>query len=244
MRTLSRFIGLILSDEHMENLTIKSWAEDDRPREKLLEKGRHVLTEAELIGILIGSGNQEETAVGLAQRILASINNDLAELGKLNVSDLMRFKGIGQAKAVSILAALELGRRRRPVATGERTKLTSSQDAFQLIQSTFLDLPHEEFWMILLNRSNQLIRKECVSKGGVSGTVVDPKMVFKPALQYLACSMIICHNHPSGNLNPSASDIKITKQLKEAGRTLEIPVLDHLIVAEEKYYSFADNGLM
>jgi DNA repair protein RadC len=228
----------------MENLTIKTWAEEDRPREKLLEKGRHVLTEAELIGILIGSGSRDETAVGLAKRILASIDNDLAELGKMNVSDLMRFKGIGKAKAVSILAALELGRRRKPVESGSRSKLTSSNDAFQFIQNVFLDLPHEEFWILLLNRSNQVIRKEFISKGGVSGTVVDPKMVFKPALQYLACSMIICHNHPSGNLTPSASDLKITRQLKEAGQTLEIPVLDHLIVAEEKYYSFADNGLM
>jgi DNA repair protein RadC len=228
----------------MENLTIKSWAEDDRPREKLLEKGRHVLTEAELIGILIGSGSRDETAVGLAKRILSSIDNDLVELGKMNVNELMRFKGIGKAKAVSILAALELGRRRKPLVAASRVKVISSEDAFQFIQNVFLDLPHEEFWILLLSRSNQVIRKEFISKGGVSGTVVDPKMVFKPALNYLACSMIICHNHPSGNLKPSASDLKITKQLKEAGLTLEIPVLDHLIVAEEKYYSFADNGLM
>ena len=228
----------------MENLTIKSWAEDDRPREKLLEKGRQMLTEAELIGILIGSGSRDETAVDVAKRILASINNDLGELGKLSVSDLMQFKGIGKAKAVSILAALELGRRRNSTEIVSKKKLISSEDAFRAIQPTFADLPHEEFWVLLLSRSNQLIRKECISKGGVSGTVVDPKLVFKPALQHLACAMIICHNHPSGSLKPSDADLKITKQLKEAGHTLEIPVLDHLIVGEDKYYSFADNGLI
>jgi DNA repair protein RadC len=160
------------------------------------------------------------------------------------VNDLMRFKGIGKAKAVSILAALELGRRRNSTEMGSKKKVISSDDAFRIVQTTFSDLPHEEFWVILLSRSNQLIRKELISKGGVSGTVVDPKMVFKPALQHLACAMILCHNHPSGNLKPSESDLKITRQLKEAGQTLEIPVLDHLIVGDGKYYSFADNGLM
>ncbi len=156
----------------------------------------------------------------------------------------MQFKGIGKAKAVSILAALELGRRRNSTEIVSKKKLISSEDAFRAIQPTFADLPHEEFWVLLLSRSNQLIRKECISKGGVSGTVVDPKLVFKPALQHLACAMIICHNHPSGSLKPSDADLKITKQLKEAGHTLEIPVLDHLIVGEDKYYSFADNGLI
>jgi DNA repair protein RadC len=228
----------------MENTTIKSWAEDDRPREKLLEKGRHVLSEAELIAILIGSGNREETAVDLAKRILSSTGYDLHALGKLGVNDLLRFKGIGEAKAVGILAALELGRRRKLAEPLVRDKISSSAEAFQLMKSLFADLPHEEFWILLLSRSSRVIRKECISRGGLSGTVVDPKIVFKSALQNTASSMILFHNHPSGNLKPSEADLRITIQLKDAGRLLEIPVLDHLIVADEEYYSFADNCLM
>ena len=228
----------------MENLTIKAWAEDDRPREKLLEKGRHVLTEAELIAILIGSGNREETAVGLAQRILSGSGNDLRSLAKLGVAELTKFKGIGEAKAIAIIAALELGRRRKDSETAVQEKIISSGDAFKQVKPVFMDLLHEEFWILFLSRSNNLIRKEFISRGGVSGTLVDPKMVFKPALQYLASSMILCHNHPSGNLKPSEADLQITKQLKEAGKSLEIPVLDHIIVAEEEYYSFADNNLI
>jgi DNA repair protein RadC len=228
----------------MENLTIKTWAEDDRPREKLLEKGRHVLSEAELIAILIGSGNREETAVGLAQRILSGSGNDLRNLAKLGVADLTKFKGIGEAKAIAIIAALELGRRRKDSETNVQEKIISSGDAFKQVKPVFMDLLHEEFWILLLSRSNHLIRREFISRGGVSGTLVDPKMVFKPALQYLASSMILCHNHPSGNLKPSEADLKITNQLREAGKSLEIPVLDHIIVAEEEYYSFADNSLI
>jgi DNA repair protein RadC len=226
----------------MENLTIKTWAEDDRPREKLLEKGRHVLSE--LIAILIGSGNREETAVGLAQRILSGSGNDLRNLAKLGVADLTKFKGIGEAKAIAIIAALELGRRRKDSETNVQEKIISSGDAFKQVKPVFMDLLHEEFWILLLSRSNHLIRREFISRGGVSGTLVDPKMVFKPALQYLASSMILCHNHPSGNLKPSEADLKITNQLREAGKSLEIPVLDHIIVAEEEYYSFADNSLI
>jgi DNA repair protein RadC len=228
----------------MENLTIKSWAEEDRPREKLRDKGRHVLSEAELLAILLGSGNTEETAVALSQRILASNGNSLSELSKQSIKDLTRFKGIGEAKAITLIAALELGRRRKNTEAPKREKVISSGDAFEQVKSLFLDLPHEEFWILLLNRSNQLIRKEFISRGGVTGTVVDPKMIFKPALQHLACSMILCHNHPSGNLKPSEADIKITLQLQQAGRTLEIPILDHLIVCEEQYFSFADQHLM
>jgi DNA repair protein RadC len=219
----------------MENLTIKTWAEDDRPREKLLEKGRHVLSEAELIAILIGSGNREETAVGLAQRILSGSGNDLRNLAKLGVADLTKFKGIGEAKAIAIIAALELGRRRKDSETNVQEKIISSGDAFKQVKPVFMDLLHEEFWILLLSRSNHLIRREFISRGGVSGTLVDPKMVFKPALQYLASSMILCHNHPSGNLKPSEADLKITNQLREAGKSLEIPVLDHII---------ADNSLI
>lgn len=228
----------------MENLSIKSWAEEDRPREKLRDKGRHVLTEAELIAILIGSGNSDESAVALGQRILAGSGNNLSLLSKQGIQDLMRFRGIGEAKAIALIAALELGRRRKEEEVSKREKVISSADAFHQVRAVFLDLQHEEFWMLLLNKSNLLIRREFISRGGVSGTVVDPKMIFKPALQYLASSMIICHNHPSGNLKPSESDIKITMQLRDAGRMLEIPVLDHLIVSEEQYYSFADNNLM
>jgi DNA repair protein RadC len=228
----------------MENLTIKTWAEDDRPREKLLVKGRQVLSEAELIAILIGSGNREETAVGLAQRILSGSANDLRNLAKLEVADLTKFKGIGEAKAIAIIAALELGRRRKDSEIQVQEKIISSGDAFRQVKPVFMDLLHEEFWILLLSRSNHLIRKEFISRGGVSGTLVDPKMVFKPALQYLASSMILCHNHPSGNLKPSEADLKITNQLRDAGKSLEIPVLDHIIVAEEEYYSFADNSLI
>jgi DNA repair protein RadC len=229
---------------NMESITIKSWAEADRPREKMLDKGRHVLSEAELIAILIGSGSRDETAVELARRILAGAGNDLSELSKLTVSDLMKYKGVGQAKAIAILAALELGRRRKGSENPERRKIVSSADAFEEIRPVLLDLPHEEFWILLLNRANQIMRRECLSKGGLTGTVVDPRMVFKPALQHLCCSVILCHNHPSGNLQPSEADLKITRQLQEAGKILDIPVLDHLIVAEEKYFSFADEGLM
>ncbi|TAL60876.1 MAG: JAB domain-containing protein [Bacteroidetes bacterium] len=227
-----------------KTLTIKSWAEEDRPREKLLSKGRHVLTDAELIAILIGSGTRNETAVELSKRILSNFGNSLNELAKLSVKDLVKFKGIGEAKAISIVAALELGRRRKETEITKREKITSSKDIFQVVYSQFLDLPHEEFHVLLLNRFNAVIRKEFVSRGGVSGTVVDPKIIFKIALEHLASSIILCHNHPSGNLRPSDQDISLTKKLKEAGALLEIPILDHLIVSDTGYLSFADEGMM
>jgi DNA repair protein RadC len=227
-----------------ENLPITAWAEDDRPREKLINKGRHVLSDAELIAILIATGNTEETAVELSKRILASVNNNLNELGKLSTNDLIKFKGIGEAKAISIIAALELGRRRKETETGKRDKIATSSDVFQLLKSTFADLPHEEFWVLFLNRSSLVIKKELISRGGVSGTVVDSKILFKAAIECLASSIILCHNHPSGNTMPSEQDLQITKKLKEAGRLLEIPVLDHVIVCDNAYYSFADEGIM
>lgn len=227
-----------------KSLTIKSWAEEDRPREKLLSKGRHVLTDAELIAILIGSGSKRESAVELSKRILSQFGNNLNELAKLSVNDLIKFKGIGEAKGISIVAALELGRRRKETEIEKRDKITSSKDIFQIFQPQFLDLPHEEFHVLLLNRSNAVIRKEFVSRGGVSGTVVDPKIIFKIALQHLASSIILCHNHPSGNLRPSDQDISLTKKLKEAGVLLEIPILDHLIISDMGYFSFADEGMM
>lgn len=226
------------------SINIKSWALEDRPREKLLDKGRHVLSEAELIAILIGSGSKNETAVELSKRILSNVNNNLNELGKLSVQELMKFKGIGEAKAISIIAALELGRRRKEAEIIKRDKITTSKEAYESIKPFLVDLPHEEFWLLLLNRANQLIKRELVSKGGVAGTVVDPKIVFKAAVDNHASSIIACHNHPSGNLNPSEADIRLTKSIKEAGKIMEIPLLDHLIIAENNYYSFGDEGLI
>jgi DNA repair protein RadC len=223
---------------------IRSWAEDDRPREKLLLKGRAVLSDAELIAILIGSGNNEESAVDLSKRILRSLDNDLGRLAKLNVKDLTRFKGIGEAKAISIIAALELGRRRKDSEPIKRPKIVTSQAAFELVYEHLCDLHHEEFWIVMLDRANLVLGIENVSKGGVTGTVVDPKMVFRPALQNLATAVILCHNHPSGKLQPSKEDIDLTRQLRLAGQSLDIAVVDHLIIGEGEYYSFADSGTL
>lgn len=229
-------------EETKSGLGIKSWAEDDRPREKLLGKGRQVLSEAELIAILIGSGSKNETAVELSKRILGAVENNLNSLGKLSVQELTKFKGIGEAKAVSIVAALELGRRRKEADLVKREKITSSKDAFEIMRPILLDLPHEEFWLLLLNRANALVKKELISRGGVAGTVVDTKLIFKSAVEQYASSIIVCHNHPSGNLKPSDADLRITKNIKEAGRIMEIPLMDHLIITEAGYYSFADEG--
>jgi DNA repair protein RadC len=224
--------------------SIKSWAEGDRPREKFVAKGRHVLTDAELVAILIRSGSKKESAVELSKRILSHFENNLNELARLSVTDLKKFKGIGEAKAIAIAAALELGRRRKETETVKREKISSSKDIFEIFRPQLMDLPHEEFHMLLLNRSNSVIRKEFVSRGGVAGTVVDPKIIFKIALEHLASSIILCHNHPSGNLKPSAEDIALTRKIKEAGAFLEIPVLDHIIFSDSGYFSFADEGMM
>jgi DNA repair protein RadC len=218
-----------------ESLTIKAWAEEDRPREKLLERGRQALSDAELIAILIGSGSRNESAVELSKRMLAACGNNLHELSKWTVTDLIKFKGMGSAKAVSILAALELGRRRKEHSAEKRLPLHTSMDGFREVQALFQDLPHEEFWILLLNRSNHLIRKEFISRGGLSGTAVDPRIIFKTALQYLASGIILCHNHPSGNLRPSEQDKNITHRLRQAGQLLEIHVLDHLIIAGDQF---------
>ncbi len=222
---------------------IKSWAEEDRPREKLLDKGRLVLTEAELIAILIGSGSRNETAVELSKRILASVSNNLNDLGKLSIQELTRFKGIGEAKAISIVAAMELGRRRKETEIVKREKIITSKDVFELMKPLMMDLPHEEFWVLILNRANSVIKKELISRGGVSGTVVDIKIIFKTAVEQYASSIVICHNHPSGNLKPSDQDVKITKNIKEAGQIMGIPLLDHLIITENDFFSFADEGI-
>jgi DNA repair protein RadC len=226
------------------NLNIKSWAEADRPREKLSLKGRNSLSDAELIAILIGSGNKNETAVQLSKRILASINNDLNELGKLSIAELIKFKGVGEAKAISIIAAMEIGRRRKEATVDEKPKIQSSHHAFDVIKDVLSDLQHEEFWVVYLNRRNQVIDKSIISKGGIAGTVADTKIIFKKAIELLASSIILYHNHPSGNLKPSSADIQITKKLKETGNIMDVNVVDHLIIGEKDYFSFADNGIL
>jgi DNA repair protein RadC len=228
----------------MDKLTIKSWAEEDRPREKLLLKGRHSLSDAELIAIVIGSGNAELSAVELSRTILQSAENNLGELGRFSVSDLMAFKGIGEAKAISIVAALELGRRRQDTTAVQRERVVSSRDAANIFQPLLADHLHEEFWLLFLNRSNTILGKQSVSSGGVAGTVVDPKIIFRAALDKKASSIILCHNHPSGNLKPSEEDIRITRKLTEAGKMMEIQVVDHLIVSQHGFFSFADEGLL
>ena len=223
---------------------IKSWAEDDRPREKLLAKGRAALTDAELLAILIGSGTTKLTAVDVGKIMLAGVGNDLNQLARESVKQLCRHPGIGVARAIAVVAALELGRRRKETDAAPRTTITCSRDIYNLMRPHLLDLPHEEFWVILLNRANVVMRKTAISRGGVAGTVADPKMIFKEALEHLASSIILVHNHPSGNRNPSAADIQLTKKLKEAGNFLDLPILDHLIFADQAYYSFADEGLL
>ncbi|MFV8322735.1 RadC family protein [Flavobacterium sp. LB3P21] len=222
---------------------ITNWSEDDKPREKLMLKGKSVLSDAELIAILIGSGSRSESAVDLSKRILASVDNNLNALGKLSLSQLMQFKGIGEAKAISIIAALELGRRRRAEDAVELKKVTSSKIIFEIMQPIIGELPHEEFWIIYLNNSNKVIAKSQLSKGGITGTLVDVRIVFKTALEMGATGLILCHNHPSGTLIPSDADKQITRKLKLAGDSLEIKVLDHLIVTEKNYFSFVDEGI-
>ena len=222
---------------------ITNWSEDDKPREKLMLKGKSVLSDAELIAILIGSGSRNESAVDLSKRILASVDTNLNALGKLSISQLIAFKGIGEAKAISIIAALELGRRRRSEDALELKKVTSSKVIFEIMQPIIGELPHEEFWIIYLNNSNKVISKSQLSKGGITGTLVDVRIVFKTALEMGATALILCHNHPSGTLVPSEADKQITRKLKLAGESLEIKVLDHLIVTEASYYSFADEGI-
>lgn len=225
-------------------LNIKSWSPEDRPREKLLLKGTSALSDAELVAILIGSGTPKMSAVELSKKILLQGNNNLNELARLSVKDLMKIKGIGEAKAITIVAALELGRRRKEQDPEEKPKIASSKDAFDLLKGDMMDLSKEEFWVLLVNRANRVIKKKRVSEGGVSGTVADPKIIYKLALEELASGIIVAHNHPSGNLQASQSDIDLTKKLKEAGKFLEIQLLDHIIIANQKYLSFADEGMI
>jgi DNA repair protein RadC len=227
-----------------KNIPIKNWAEDDRPREKLLLKGRSALSNAELIAILIATGNPEESAVGLSKKILSLTRNRLSDLGKLTITDLKKIKGIGEAKAVTIAAALELGRRRKEEDTRDTKKIITSKDAFSFFEPFLSDLPHEEFWVLLLNGANKIISSKRISEGGTQSTIVDVKIIFRYAIEHLACNIVLCHNHPSGNIKPSNSDILLTKKLKECGRMLDITVSDHLIIGDRNYYSFADDGML
>lgn len=232
---------MIIKDQYVP---IRKWSLQDRPRERLTSRGRKSLSDAELLALLIGSGTKNESAVSLSQKILSAVTYDLNELGKLTVKELTQFKGIGQAKAMSIVAALELGRRRQFSGTQEISQITSSQDAYHMLAAELSDLQGEEFWVILLNRNNRIILKKRISTGGVSGTVVDPKIIFKLALDHLASSLILFHNHPSGNLRPSQADQRLTEKIVSAGKFLDIKILDHLIVGENNYFSFADEGLL
>ena len=228
----------------MEKLTIKSWALDDRPREKLLAKGKIALSDAELIAILIGSGNRQESAVALSKRILKEVNGNINELAKLSVKKLTVFKGIGDAKAISIITALELGKRRQLEAALEKPKIGSSKDVANLMQPILGDLEHEEFWVLFLNNSNKVVAKSQISKGGLTATIVDIRLVFKSALELSSVGIIVCHNHPSGKLQPSGADKQLTQKIKEAGTILDIKLLDHLIITEKAYFSFADENLL
>ena len=230
--------------EKQPSFSIKNWSQDDRPREKLRDKGKSALSDAELVAILIGSGSRNESAVELCKRILASVNNNLSALGKLSIKQLTAFKGIGEAKAITIIAALELGRRRRGEEALQLDKIDSSQSVFELMQPIIGELSHEEFWIIYLNNSNKVLQKNQLSKGGITGTLVDVRLALKTAIEVGAVGIILAHNHPSGTLKPSEADKQITKKLKTAGDSLDIKVLDHLIITENAYFSFADEGLL
>lgn len=226
------------------SFSIKEWSENDRPREKLIAKGKNTLTDAELIAILIGSGNRQESAVALSKRILASVDHKINALGKLSVKQLTNFKGIGEAKAITIVAGLELGRRRREEDTPVEPKITCSKDVFDILRPIIGDLEHEEFWVLFLNNANKVIQKKQISIGGKTGTLVDARIVFRLALEYGATAIVIGHNHPSGALHPSQSDKKLTSKLKAAGQTLDIGLLDHLVITEKSYFSFADESIL
>ncbi|SHH27303.1 RadC family protein [Winogradskyella jejuensis] len=230
--------------ESSNSFSIKQWSQDDQPREKLRDKGKSSLSDAELVAILIGSGSRDESAVDLSKRILASAGNNLNALGKLSLKQLQEFKGIGEAKAITIAAALELGRRRKLEEALKQEKITSSRDVYDIMQPIIGELPHEEFWILYLNNSNKVLQKQQLSKGGITGTMVDVRLVLKHALEVGAVALVLCHNHPSGTLKPSEADRLITKKLSAAALSLDIKVLDHLIITETAYFSFADKEMM
>lgn len=226
------------------SIKITEWAVEDRPREKLIQKGTASLSDAELLAILISSGTKNKSAVDLGRELLGIVNNNLNSLGKLSINDLKKLHGIGTARAVTIAAALELGRRRKLAEVPDFPQIKCSKDVADIFQPLLSDISHEEFWVLFLNRSNRVINRMKLSQGGISGTVTDVRLVMKKAIEYLASGIIVCHNHPSGNLNPSESDSKITLKIKEAGNLMDIQLLDHLIISDKDYYSFADNGLI
>ncbi len=225
-----------------QTFTIKNWSEDDRPREKLLKKGVASLSNAELLAIIIGSGSPNESAVDLAKKVLMQSGNNLKELGKITIAELKKHKGVGDAKAVSIIAAMELGRRRGSSEVSEKKKITCSKDIFLLFHPILCDLPHEEFWLLFLNRSNKIIEMQRLSSGGLSDTSVDVRVIMKMAVERLASGLVLCHNHPSGNVHPSMQDKQVTRKVKESGALLDIALIDHVIVSDNQYYSFADEG--
>lgn len=226
------------------SFSIKHWSDDDQPREKLVQKGKSALSDAELIAILISSGSKNESAVALSKKILASVNNNLNELGKLSIKQLTQFKGIGEAKAVSIIAALEIGRRKKGEDVQKITKINSSRDAFEILQPRIGDLEHEEFWILYLNNGNKVLHSALLSKGGLTGTLVDVRIVMRQALELGAIAMVLAHNHPSGTLRPSKGDRDVTAKLKRAALALDLTILDHIIVTEKDYFSFADEGVL
>lgn len=230
--------------ESSNSFSIKNWSQDDQPREKLRDKGKSSLSDAELVAIIIGSGNRDESAVDLCKRILARVDNNLNALGKLSLKQLMEFKGIGEAKAITIAAALELGRRRKFEDAVKQDKISSSRDVYNIMQPIVGELSHEEFWILYLNNSNKVLQKMLLSKGSITGTLVDVRLVLKQALELGAVALVLCHNHPSGTLQPSLADKQITKKLSNAALSLDIKILDHLIITEKAYFSFADENQM
>ena len=228
----------------MEQQGIKYWAEDDRPREKLTLKGKTALSDAELLAIIIGSGTRNKSAVELSKEILSSFGNNLSEFSRVQISDLLKFNGIGEAKAINIIAALELGRRRQGSETPSKLKVVGAAMVYQHLKPFLGDLNHEEFYLIMLNHANEIIHTKQVSKGGMSSTIVDGKIIFNMALTFQASAIIVSHNHPSGNLNPSSQDLKLTKSLTEFGKYIDLPLLDHIIFTDNGYFSFAEQNLL
>jgi DNA repair protein RadC len=230
--------------DYCKNIPIRLWAEDDRPREKLQVKGKRALSNAELLAILLGTGSKENSAVELSKLILNASGGKLKELSRLSVADLMKNKGIGAAKAVTLIAALELANRAGAEDSLSRKQVSCSRDVYTFFSPILRDSAYEEFWILLLNRGNKIINSICISQGGLSGTVADPKKIFKTALEQYSASVILCHNHPSGNVKPSESDIRLTQKLKKAGSFLDLPVIDHIIIGDGSYFSFADEGIL
>ncbi|GGG65065.1 RadC family protein [Epilithonimonas arachidiradicis] len=225
-------------------MSIKSLAEDDRPREKFLLKGKAAVSDSELLAIIMGSGNREESAVELARRILNSVENNWHRLSQLSIKDLMKFKGVGEAKAISIATALEIGNRKSQQEVLERQQISSSKDIFEILQPHLSDLPTEEFWAVFLNHQNKILYKTCLFRGGIASSVADVRIIFKTALEHFSTRIVIAHNHPAGSLKPSQQDITITNKIKDAGKLLEIELLDHIIIAHNKFYSFKEEGIL